>query len=95
LSLAIVADRGSRRVDPAGHRRVGDGTAAPDPGNQIVLADHTVAVLDQIDQQVEHLRLDSDALARAMQFAPVGVERAIHEAKQQSPLLRLNQTPNR
>ena len=36
-----------------------------------------VAVLDQIDQQVEHLRLDGNMLAAAGQFAQAGVEHMV------------------
>ncbi len=36
-----------------------------------------VAVLDQIDQQVEHLRFDGNMLAAAGQFAQAGVEHMV------------------
>ena len=39
-------------------RRIRHDPAAPDRGDEIVLADDAVAVLHQVNQQVEHLRLD-------------------------------------
>ena len=42
----------------------GHDAAAPDRRDQIVLADDAVAVLHQVNQQVEHLRLDRNQLAR-------------------------------
>ena len=40
-----------------------------------------VAVLDQIDQEIEHLRLDRDGLAAAGQFAQAGVEHMVGKVK--------------
>ena len=45
--------------------------------DQIVLGDDAVAVLDQVNQQIEHLRLDCDILAAAGQFAHGGVEHMV------------------
>ena len=44
---------------------------------QIVLADDALAVLHQVDQQVENLRLHGDRLVAAMQLPPVGIKRMI------------------
>jgi hypothetical protein len=46
----------ARGVDAAGERRVRDDAPLPDRIDQIVLADHPLAIADQILQQVEHLR---------------------------------------
>ena len=61
--------------------RIRDDTAAPDRGDQIVLADDAVAVLHQINQQVEHLRLDGDGIGAAAQFAAVDVKHMISKVK--------------
>ena len=79
--VAAVADRLARGVDAAGQRRIRHDAAAPDRGDEIVLADDAVAVLHQIDQQVEHLRLDGDSFGAAAQLAPVGVKRMIGKEK--------------
>ena len=60
-----------RRPDP-----VGD-TAAPHRADQIVLGADVAAIFDQVDQKIEHLRLDRDALAAARQFAKVDIEHMV------------------
>ena len=92
LLLAAVADGAPRGVDAAGERRFGYDAAVPHGGNQIILADHAIAVADQKNQQVEDLRLGRDERALATQLAPVGIKNVIFEVKQQvaapiSPLL--------
>ena len=81
LAFAAVADRVACRVDAAGQRRVRHDAAAPDRGDEVVLADHAVAVVQQVNQQVEYLRLNRDASGTAAQLAPVGVKRVIGEAE--------------
>jgi|SRR6516225_10976212 len=51
---------------------------------QVVLADHAIAVLHQIDQQVEDLRLERDQCAAAPQFATVAIEAMIPKAELQA-----------
>ena len=46
----------------------------PDRADQIVIADHTLAVDDQKFQYVEHLRLDGNNFAAATQLAPVTIK---------------------
>jgi hypothetical protein len=58
-----------------------DNPAVPDRSDEIVLADDAVAVLHQVDQQVEHLRLDINRLGPAAQFAPVGIKCLIGKKK--------------
>ena len=58
-------------------RRIRHDPAAPDRSEEIVLADDAVAVLHQIDQQIEHLRLDGNGLGAAAQLAPVGIKHMI------------------
>jgi hypothetical protein len=77
LDLAAVADRLSRGVDAAGQGRLRHDPAAPHRTDEIVLTDDAVAVLHQIDQQVEHLRLDGNQLRTAARLAPVGVKRMV------------------
>ena len=69
LFLAVVADRVPRGVDAAVERRVRHDPAAPYQGDEIVPADDTVAVLQQMNQQVEHLRLHRDQLTATAQLA--------------------------
>ena len=74
LVLAAVAHRLARGVDAAGQGRVRDDPVAPDCGNEIVLADDAVAVLHQINEQIEHLRLDGDDVVAPAELAPIGVK---------------------
>jgi hypothetical protein len=56
LALSVVADGGTHRVDASGERRVRDRPPAPDRGHELVLADDSLAVAQQIIEEVEHLR---------------------------------------
>jgi hypothetical protein len=81
LRFAAVADRLARGVDAAREGRIRHDSPAPDRRDEIVLADQAVAVLHQVGQQIEHLRLKRDLLAAAMELAPAGVEDMIGEEK--------------
>jgi len=73
-----------RRCDPAVERRIGDDPPAPHRRQQIVLADDALAVPQQVDEEVEDLRLQLDLLAAAAQLATRGVEHMVTEQKPQS-----------
>ena len=81
LLLAAVADRLARGVDTAGQGRIRHDSAAPDRGQQIVLADDAVAVFHQVDQEIEHLRLYGDNLGAAAQLPPVRIKPMIGKEK--------------
>ena len=81
LFVAAVADRLSRGVDAAGQGRIRHDPAAPDRSDEIVLADDAVAILQQVDQQVEDLRLDGNGLRTAAQLAPIGIKRMAGKEK--------------
>ena len=81
LFFAAVADRLARRIDAAGQRRIRHDAAAPDRCDEIVLADDAVAILHEIDQEIEYLRLDRNRLRAAVQFAPVGIKCVIGKVK--------------
>ena len=55
----------------------------PDGGDQVVLADNPVAVLDQIFEEIEDLRGNGDLLRPATQLAPVRVKGKLSEAIEQ------------
>ena len=50
-------------------------------GNEIVLADDAVAVLHQVDQEVEDLRLHGNSFGAAAQLPAVGVKPMIGKEK--------------
>src|SRR5258708_7010671 len=64
-------------LDPAVDGCVGDDAALPHALDQIVLADDAIAVLQQIEQQVEDLRLDRYRLAGPAEFPPRRVQHVI------------------
>ncbi len=69
-----------------GEGGIGDRTPAPEPGQQILPGDHAVAILDEIDEEVEHQGLDADLLAGAAQLPRVGIKRMIGKEKLHTPL---------
>ena len=64
-------------------RRVGYDLPLPYGRNEIVLAHHPLAVVDQIREQVEHLGLDPHEVIFAAELAPLGIECKICEQIQQ------------
>jgi hypothetical protein len=81
LILAVVADRLSRGIDPAGQCRVGDRTTAPNPLDQIIFGNDMIAALDQIGQQVEYLWFDRQGFAATRQFATIRIKHIIRKEK--------------
>jgi hypothetical protein len=81
LLLAVVADRISGGVDAAVERRIGHDPAAPHQGDEIVSTDDVIAVFQQVDEQIKHLRLHRNQLAVATQLATIGVEDMIIKAE--------------
>jgi hypothetical protein len=79
LLVAIVVDRAPHRIDAAGQRRVGDHASVPDGIEQIVPRHHTVAVADQVVQEIEDLRLDGNQGTGPAQLAAVGIKHEIFE----------------
>jgi hypothetical protein len=77
LILATVADRPARGVDPARQSGFGDDAAIPHRLDQIILGDDVVAVFDQVNQQVEHLRFDRHAFAASSQLAKADVKHMV------------------
>ncbi|MCY1448984.1 hypothetical protein D9M71_656990 [compost metagenome] len=61
----------------AGDGRLGDDLAIPHPRQQLVAAHHPVAVDDQLQQQVEHLRADGHGLPALGQLPALLVEHKV------------------
>jgi hypothetical protein len=81
LSRAAVANRLACRVEAGGHGGFGDGPATPDAHDQIVLTDDTVAVVDEVNEEVEDLRFERDWLAVPAQLAALDIQHAIGKRK--------------
>ena len=90
LPLSPIAHRAAlMRVVVA---EFGDDPPRPDRGDQIVPADQSPAVLDQVLQKVEGLRLDPHNLTASAQFPTVRVKRIVVEQIAHS-LFRLSRRP--
>ncbi len=76
---AIVADGAAHRIDAAGQCRFRHDAPVPYGGDDIVAADHPVAVADEKGKQVEHLRFEFDRRTGLFKFPSVEVELAILE----------------
>jgi hypothetical protein len=79
LLLTAVAERAARGIDAVVQRRLGYDPPAPDVLEQVLFAHHAVAVPDEMQDEVEHLRFDVHGCATAGQFAPVGVDGVVAE----------------
>src|SRR5262249_34159794 len=88
LVLSGVVDGASNRIDAGRQCRFRDDPPIPDCGNQIVLADNPLAVLDQVFEEIEDLRRDDNRLRSPTQLAAVRVERKVCESIKQIAVLR-------
>jgi hypothetical protein len=64
LLLATVTNGTPRRINAAVERRLRNDPFLPDRGEQVVLADHPLAVADQVGKKIEYLRLDGSSTSR-------------------------------
>jgi hypothetical protein len=53
----------------------------PDLVDELVLADHPVAVLHEVDDEIEDLRLNGNGNLLAAELAQVGIQQVIPEQK--------------
>jgi hypothetical protein len=83
LLLAGIAYRPPRSIDPAGKRRFGYVSTAPDRGQQVFPAHHTFAVVNQKQEKIEDLRFDMLQVPSSAQFAPMAVKGIGLENEQQ------------
>ena len=84
LVVAAVAERAPCRADAGAQRRLRNDAALPDRVEQLVLADRSITVANEIDKQVEHLRFDVNDRAGAPQLLPRHIDLEFGEAKIQS-----------
>src|SRR6516164_7590971 len=81
LILACVLYSLAHRIDATGQRRLRDDTAIPHFVEQLILADDAIAILDEIQQQVENLRLERNAFAGAAKLSPSDIKHMIFKEK--------------
>jgi hypothetical protein len=80
LLAAIVADGLANRLDPRRQRGLTHEAVTPDGVEQLLLAHHRAAVLDEIGEHVEHLGLDPDLLATPPKDDAIQVQLAVSES---------------
>lgn len=88
LGLAAVTQSPAGRVDARRERRFRNDTAVPDGFQQIVAADHLVAIDNEEGDEVEDLRLDRNRRFGSAKLAPVRIENEILESKVHEDLPR-------
>ena len=77
--MPVVAHRAARRLDPARESGLADEPIAPDVVEQFMLRHHPIAMGDQMDEDIEHPRLDVDRIVTAPQLEAHRVERVLTE----------------
>jgi hypothetical protein len=83
LTFAIITDRAADGIDSRAQRRFGNDPTGPDGGNQVISADHPVAVADKVFEDVEDLGLNGDEAGIPTQLAPICIQSEIREDIQQ------------
>ena len=81
LVVAAVAERAPCRADAGAQRRLRDDAALPNRVEQLVLADGSMTVANEINKQVEHLRLDVNDRAGAPQLLSRHIDLEFGKAK--------------
>jgi hypothetical protein len=79
LILAIIADRRAGQVDACVQGGLRHKASLPDRGEEIVPADYTLAIADEIDQEIEDLGFHGHHVRAAPQLAALGVEGTVFE----------------
>src|SRR5262249_59409423 len=74
LVIAAVPERAAGRADAGAERGLRDDAALPDRLDQLVLAYDALAILHEVNDQVEHLRLDMDDRAGTPQLVPSDID---------------------
>jgi hypothetical protein len=80
LPLAVVADSVAHRVDLAAEGGFRHDAAGPYRGEEVILADHALAILNEIEQEIEGLRLGGDQRRPAPQFPAVRIEQILFKS---------------
>ena len=88
LTVAVVACDRARLAHDLRERGVRDDRARPKLLEQLVFVDDSIAILDQIDEQVESFRLRLDELAACLDLAQAGIHFAVTEAIDRAPFER-------
>src|SRR5260370_8988419 len=81
LVVAAVAERAPGRADARAQCRLRDDASLPNRLEQLVLAHDSIAVADEVNKEVDHLRLDVTDRAGAPHLLSCAVHLQIRKAK--------------
>src|SRR5262245_37259627 len=88
LVVAAVAERTPCGADSGSERRLRHHAALPNRVEQLVFADDSIAVANEVNKEVKHLRLDVNNAASTPQFLPCEIDLELGEAEaQKAPLV--------
>ena len=85
LISAVVANGPPRSTHPAGERIVRHAPSVPHRADELFFADDAVAMGHEVDQHIEHLRLDVNDRAVSTQLAPAAMHFAVAECEGHQP----------
>ena len=68
LRLAVIAEGGAQRLDPARQGRIGNNSSVPDLFDDLILRDEALGVLDKEAKERKNLRFECDIRAVFPQF---------------------------
>jgi len=79
LRFSVVADRRTDRIDAGRERRFRYDASTPDGGDELVFADDTFAIPQEVIEQIEYLRRQGHEVRDATELAPLGIKHTILE----------------
>jgi len=68
LIVSVVAKHAAGTIDPAAERGFRDNAAVPDRLYQVIFADDSITITHQVNDQIEHLRLDMHRFTSFAEF---------------------------
>ena len=85
LAIAVVARNRASFAHDLSERRITDYSARPELLEELVFVDDSIAILEQIDEQIEGFRLCFEKLASRFDLAQAGIHFAVAEAIDRTP----------
>src|SRR5437764_327060 len=78
---SAISERTTSRADARAQRRIRDDAPLPDRINQLVFANRPIAIADEVDEEIEHLRLDLNKRSGAPQLMARDIDLEIRKAE--------------
>jgi hypothetical protein len=80
LALAVIPDCLTRRLDVITQRSVGNDSPRPDIFEQLISRNQSLPIGDQILQQIQHLRFNSDRASATHELKALSIKLKISES---------------